>query len=174
MSNNEMPPSQKTFIWTRENLDFLRNNAGRLPTKILTEKLNTTPMVIRNRAYRMKLSLKVPSYSHSDVLLVRRLYESGNKYTLKEIAEETGLTAGVVQYILYVKLNKTLYSCKEYYCFETDSGEWLRVEKCLVDEARSQLKGAGDESDGFYEVFLTDGSSFCVRNIRRERLMTSI
>ncbi|HFZ1002447.1 TPA: hypothetical protein ACIJRN_000981 [Klebsiella aerogenes] len=169
-----MVSSQKTFIWTRENLDFLRNSAGRLPTKILAEKLNTTPMVIRNRAYRMKLSLKVPSYSHSDVLLVRRLYESGNKYTLQEIAEETGLTAGVVQYILYIKLNKILYSCKEYYCFETESREWLRVEKCLLDETRSQLKETGNESDGFYEVFLTDGSSFCVRSFRRERLLTSI
>lgn len=169
-----MISSQKTFIWTRDNLDFLRNNAGRLPTKILAEKLNTTPMVIRNRAYRMKLSLKVPSYSHSDVLLVRRLYESGNKYTLQEIAEETGLTAGVVQYILYVKLNKILYSCKEYYCFETDSREWLRVEKCLLDETRSQLKETGNESDGFFEIYLTDGSSFCVRSFRRERLYTSI
>lgn len=46
-----MVSSHKPFVWSRENLDFLKNNAGRLSTKILAEKLNTTPMVIRNRAY---------------------------------------------------------------------------------------------------------------------------
>ena len=80
------------FIWNDESLALLRENAGVLSTQHIAQMLCTNVTVVRNMAYRLKLSLRVSAYSQKRIQQVQALYESDEPLTMKEIAVRTGLT----------------------------------------------------------------------------------
>ncbi|MDL7364705.1 hypothetical protein QS609_24780 [Escherichia coli] len=86
---------------------------------------------------------------------------------LKEIAAKTGLTASTVQYIVYVKSKNKPYATTEYVSFETENAVHYRVQKEFVDTERSLLDNISDNTR-FRELYLTDGTFYCARNIKYE------
>ena len=92
------------FRWNKESLAVLRENAGVLTTEQIAGMLHTNITVVRNMAYRLKLSLRVSAYNQKRIEQVQTLYTSSEPLNLKEIAAKTGLTFSTVQYIVYVKL----------------------------------------------------------------------
>ncbi|CDL36099.1 hypothetical protein [Citrobacter freundii] len=51
------------FRWNKESLAVLRENAGVLTTEQIAGMLHTNITVVRNMAYRLKLSLRVSAYN---------------------------------------------------------------------------------------------------------------
>lgn len=159
------------FIWNDESLALLRENAGVLPTQHIAQMLRTNVTVVRNMAYRLKLSLRVSAYNQKRIQQVQALYESDEPLTMKEIAARTGLTIGTVQYIVYVKLKHKPYVAREFISFETQDAVHYRVQKEFVDTERSRLQQPMDNSR-FQELYLKDGTAYCVRNIRHEVIIS--
>lgn len=98
------------FRWNKESLAVLRENAGVLTTEQIAGMLHTNITVVRNMAYRLKLSLRVSAYNQKRIEQVQTLYTSSEPLNLKEIAAKTGLTFSTVQYIVYVKLKSKPYT----------------------------------------------------------------
>ncbi|MDE5206214.1 hypothetical protein PYX06_14590 [Citrobacter amalonaticus] len=117
------------FIWNDESLALLCENAGVLSTQHIAQMLCTNVTVVRNMAYRLKLSLRVSAYNQKRIQQVQALYESDEPLTLKEIAVRTGLTFSTVQYIVYVKLKHKPYATREFIAFETQDAVHYRVQK---------------------------------------------
>ena len=92
------------FRWNKESLAVLRENAGVFTAEQIAGMLHTNITVVRNMAYRLKLSLRVSAYNQKRIEQVQTLYTSSEPLNLKEIAAKTGLTFSTVQYIVYVKL----------------------------------------------------------------------
>ncbi|POT57796.1 hypothetical protein C3432_07590 [Citrobacter amalonaticus] len=159
------------FIWNEESLAFLRENAGVLTTGQIAQLLCTNITVVRNMAYRQKLSLRVSAYNQQRIQLVQGLYESDESLSLKEIARRTGLTYSTVQYIVYVKLKSKPYATREYVSFETENAVHYRVQKEFIDTERSLLHDISD-STRFHELYLKDGTFYCARNIRHEVIIS--
>ncbi|ENH3214827.1 Rrf2 family transcriptional regulator, partial [Salmonella enterica] len=82
------------FSWTEERMNYLRENAGKLSTREIADGLGTNITVIRNMAARLKLSLRIRSVTGEQVDEVYRLYESPENITVRNIATQTGLSAG--------------------------------------------------------------------------------
>ena len=59
------------FIWNDESLALLRENAGVLSTQHIAQMLCTNVTVVRNMAYRLKLSLRVSAYSQKRIQQVQ-------------------------------------------------------------------------------------------------------
>ena len=154
------------FIWNDESLAILRENAGILTTEQIAQLLHTNITAVRNMAYRLKLSLRVTAYNHRRIAQVQALYAS-ETLSLKEIAAKTGLTASTVQYIVYVKSKNKPYATTEYVSFETENAVHYRVQKEFVDTERSLLDNISDNTR-FRELYLTDGTFYCARNIKYE------
>lgn len=154
------------FIWNDESLAILRENAGILTTEQIAQLLHTNITAVRNMAYRLKLSLRVTAYNHRRIAQVQALYAS-ETLSLKEIAAKTGLTASTVQYIVYVKSKNKPYATTEYVSFETENAVHYRVQKEFFDTERSLLDNISDNTR-FRELYLTDGTFYCARNIKYE------
>ncbi|HBU6573717.1 TPA: hypothetical protein MC588_003191 [Citrobacter amalonaticus] len=159
------------FIWNDESLALLRENAGVLSTQHIAQMLCTNVTVVRNMAYRLKLSLRVSAYSQKRIQQVQALYESDEPLTMKEIAVRTGLTFSTVQYIVYVKLKHKPYATREFIAFETQDAVHYRVQKEFVDTERTRLQQPIDNSR-FQELYLKDGTAYCARNIRHEVIIS--
>lgn len=152
------------FIWNDESLAILRENAGILTTEQIAQLLHTNITAVRNMAYRLKLSLRVTAYNHRRIAQVQALYAS-ETLSLKEIAAKTGLTVSTVQYIVYVKSKNKPYATTEYVSFETENAVHYRVQKEFVGTERSLLDNISDNTR-FRELYLTDGTFYCARNIK--------
>ncbi|EPQ0974269.1 hypothetical protein NNU90_004521 [Citrobacter farmeri] len=159
------------FIWNDENLALLRENAGVLSTQNIAQLLCTNVTVVRNMAYRLKLSLRVSAYNQKRLQQVRALYESPEPLTMKEIAAQTGLTFSTVQYIVYVKLKHKPYATREFIVFETQDAVHYRVQKEFVDTERTLLHQVADKTR-YQELYLKDGTAYCARNIRHEVIIS--
>ncbi|EDX2836242.1 Rrf2 family transcriptional regulator [Salmonella enterica] len=156
------------FSWTEERMNYLRENAGKLSTREIADELGTNITVIRNMAARLKLSLRIRSVTGEQVDEVYRLYESPDNITVRNIATQTGLSAGAVSYLLYSGREKTTsrYDRVEYIDFETTKGRRVSVEKALVDVSRTPPETlAGKGGKGTYDIWLQDGTHFTARNL---------
>ncbi|EAA6844455.1 hypothetical protein GJ842_05510 [Salmonella enterica] len=156
------------FSWTEERMNYLRENAGKLSTREIADGLGTNITVIRNMAARLKLSLRIRSVTGEQVDEVYRLYESPENITVRNIATQTGLSAGAVSYILYSESEKRSprYDRVEYIDFETTKGRRVSVEKALVDVSRTPPETlAGKGGKGTYDIWLQDGTHFTARNL---------
>ncbi|EPJ5576228.1 hypothetical protein I5445_04690 [Citrobacter farmeri] len=159
------------FIWNDESLALLRENAGVLSTQNIAQLLCTNVTVVRNMAYRLKLSLRVSAYNQKRLQQVQALYESPEPLTMKEIAARTGLTFSTVQYIVYVKLKHKPYATREFIVFETQDAVHYRVQKEFVDTERTLLQQVADKTR-YQELYLKDGTAYCARNIRHEVIIS--
>ncbi|MCW7022127.1 hypothetical protein [Escherichia coli] len=72
-----------------------------------------------------------------------------------------------MQYIVYVKSKNKPYATTEYVSFETENAVHYRVQKEFVDTERSLLDNISDNTR-FRELYLTDGTFYCARNIKYE------
>ena len=143
----------------------------------LTQAVSASPGVIpvhdrpcqltQRLAYRLKLSLRVSAYNQKRIEQVQTLYTSSEPLNLKEIAAKTGLTFSTVQYIVYVKLKSKPYTKREYVSFETDDAVHYRIQREFIDTERSLLHNIPDNTC-FHQLYLTDGTLYCARNIRSE------
>ncbi|EAM8615781.1 hypothetical protein BHS62_24690 [Salmonella enterica] len=156
-----------SFIWNEERLTFLCENAGVLSTKQIADILHTNITVVRNMAYRMNLSLRVPGYNEKCFQQVIELYKSSENITLKDIAKITGLTIRTVQYIIYVKSKSRQYAKHEYISFFSNDSIHYFVKKNLIDDNRTCLDES-HEDDSFCKIYLKDGSLYYARDIRNE------
>ncbi|CAM7275789.1 HTH luxR-type domain-containing protein [Citrobacter freundii] len=155
------------FRWNKESLAVRRENAGVFTTEQIAGMLHTNITVVRNMAYRLKLSLRVSAYNQKRIEQVQTLYTSSEPLNLKEIAAKTGLTFSTVQYIVYVKLKSKPYTKREYVSFETDDAVHYRIQREFIDTERSLLHNIPDNTR-FHQLYLTDGTLYCARNIRSE------
>lgn len=155
------------FIWTDKKVSFLRKSAGILTTRQIADKLKTNITVVRNMAYRLDLHLRVPKYNEKHLERVLALYDSAENFSLKEIAQKTGLTLSTLHYILYVKSNLPLCSKTEYVVFDTDDAVQYRVPKEVLDLESSSLDGPNND-DSVRDIYLIDGTRYAARNIRQE------
>ncbi len=159
------------FRWNEESLTVLRENAGVLTTEQIAQMLCTNITVVRNMAYRLKIGLRVSAYNQKRIEQVQALYASSEPLNLKEIAAKTGLTFSTVQYIVYVKLKSKPYTTREYVSFETEDAVHYRIQKEFIDTERSLLHNIPDNTC-LHQLYLTDGTLYCVRNIRREVIIS--
>ncbi|EDT1338784.1 TPA: hypothetical protein ACTA1Y_000294 [Salmonella enterica subsp. enterica serovar Bovismorbificans] len=161
------------FSWTKDRIGYLRENAGKLSTREMAEELGTNVTVIRNMAARLKLSLRVRGFTHEHVEEIHKLYASPENITIRNIAIQTGLSPGIVSYILYSAREKTssCYERVEYIEFETTNGRKVRVEKTLVDTTRTPPEILlGDKE--VYDIWLQDGTRFKARNLHISEQIT--
>ncbi|EGT7585097.1 hypothetical protein OP853_003495 [Salmonella enterica] len=152
------------FSWTKERINYLRENAGKLRAQEMAEGLGTNVTVIRNMAARLKLSLRVRGFTQEDVEVIHKLYASPENITVRNIAKQTGLSQGTVSYILYSGRDKKplCYERVEYIEFETINGKKVRVEKALIDTIRTPPE---PRDQGAYDISLQDGTRFMARNL---------
>ncbi|EBV7091072.1 hypothetical protein XU01_002291 [Salmonella enterica subsp. enterica serovar Oranienburg] len=154
------------FSWNKDRINYLRENAGKLRTREIAEGLGTNVTVIRNMAARLKLSLRVRGFTHEHVEEVHRLYASPENITVRNIAIQTGLSPGIVSYILYSGRStaSSCYERVEYIEFEMTNGRKVRVEKALIDTARTPPETLYGDKDA-YDIWLQDGTRFVARNL---------
>ncbi|EBI6201059.1 hypothetical protein JS958_003076 [Salmonella enterica subsp. enterica serovar Infantis] len=154
------------FSWTKDQIDYLCENAGKLSAREIAEGLGTNVTVIRNMAARLKLSLRVRRFTDEHVVEVQKLYASPENITVRNIAIQTGLSPGIVSYILYSGREKTssCYERVEYIEFETTNGRKVRVEKALIDTTRTPPETLYSDK-GAYDICLKDGTRFMARNL---------
>ncbi|ECB3301586.1 hypothetical protein J9N36_002131 [Salmonella enterica] len=154
------------FSWTKDRINFLCENAGKLSTREIAEEMGTNVTVIRNMAARLKLSLRVRNFTDEHVEEVHKLYASPENITIRNIAIQTGLSPGVISYILYSgkKKHSSCYERVEYIEFETTSGKKIRVEKTLIDIARTPPESLFDDKE-VYDIWLKDGTRFMAKTL---------
>lgn len=156
------------FSWTEERIHYLHEHAGTLTSREIAEALGTNVTAVRNMAARLKLSLRVRGVTREQVDEVYRLYALPENITVRNIATQTGLSAGAVSYLLYSGREKTTsrYDRVEYIDFETTKGKRVSVEKALVDVSRTLPETlAGKGGEGTYDIWLQDGTHFTARNL---------
>ncbi|HGB5011884.1 TPA: hypothetical protein ACIVL5_004976, partial [Salmonella enterica subsp. diarizonae serovar 61:r:-] len=161
------------FSWTEERINYLRENAGKLSAREIAEGLGTNTTAVRNMAVRLKLSLRVKGYTREQVEEVRELYASRQGITVRDISGMTGLSYGVVSYILYTanRKNRTQYNRVKFIEFEAEEGLKLFVQAELVDTHRTCTKML--TGGGMRDIWLLDGSHFTARNVSFvERIMS--
>ncbi len=73
------------FRWNKESLAVLRENAGVLTTEQIAGMLHTNITVVRNMAYRLKLSLRVSAYNQNVLNRYKHSIRLLNHLNLKEI-----------------------------------------------------------------------------------------
>lgn len=95
------------FSWTEVRVSYLRENAGKLNTREIAEAPGTSITAILNMAARLKLSLRVRRTTREQAEEVYKLYTSQENITLRNIAIQTGLSPGIVSYVLYSASRKT-------------------------------------------------------------------
>ncbi|EDS7590153.1 hypothetical protein AAQ05_005655 [Salmonella enterica subsp. diarizonae] len=127
------------FAWMEEQINYLRENAGKLKAREIADALGTNITAVRNMAVRLKLSLRVPGYTHEQVEAVRGLYASQGDISIREISRLTGLAHDVVSYILYTSGRKMRpqYHRGRFIEFETEEGVRLFVQAEPVDAHRT-------------------------------------
>ncbi|EKS5987658.1 hypothetical protein ACV2I9_22445 [Salmonella enterica subsp. enterica serovar Sandiego] len=132
----------------------------------MAEGLGTNVTVIRNMAARLKLSLRVRGFTPEQAEAVHRLYASPENTTVRNIAIQTGLSPGIVSYILYSGRVKTssCYERVEYIEFETTDGRKARMEKALIDTTRTPPDTLCADK-GTYDIWLQDGTRFMTKNL---------
>ena len=156
------------FIWNDESLAILRENAGILTTEQIAQLLHTNITAVRNMAYRLKLSLRVTAYNHRRIAQVQALYASENVESQRDRGENRA--DGQYRAIYRVREIKKIspYATTEYVSFETEERRSLpRCKKEFVDTERSLLDNISDNTR-FRELYLTDGTFYCARNIKYE------
>lgn len=161
------------FSWTEDRINYLRENAGKLTSREIAETLGTNITAVRNMAVRLKLSLRVKGYTREQVEKVRELYASRQGITVRDICGMTGLSYGVVSYILYTANRKTRpqYNRVRFIEFETKEGVRLFVQEELVDARRTRTEAL--TGGGTHDIWLLDGLHFTVRNVSFvERIMS--
>lgn len=161
------------FSWTEDRINYLRENAGKLTSREIAEVLGTNITAVRNMAVRLKLSLRVKGYTREQVEKVRELYASRQGITVRDISGLTGLSYGVVSYILYTANRKTSpqYNRVRFIEFETEEGTRLFVQTELVDAHRTRTETL--TGGGTHDIWLLDGLHFTARNVSFiERIMS--
>ncbi|HAF5678485.1 TPA: hypothetical protein G8N93_003067 [Salmonella enterica] len=162
------------FSWTEERINYLRENAGKLKAREIADALGTNITAVRNMAVRLELSLRVPGYTHEQVEAVRELYASQGDISVREISRLTGLTHGVVSYILYASDRKTRpqYHRVRFIEFETEEGVRLFVQAELVDAHRTRTESLTG-GQGPHDIWLLDGTHYKGKNVSfAERIMS--
>ncbi|ELO0596707.1 TPA: hypothetical protein ACJGSF_002392 [Salmonella enterica subsp. enterica serovar Muenchen] len=161
------------FSWTEERINYLRENAGKLTSREIAEALGTNITAVRNMAVRLKLSLRVKGYTREQVETVCELYASRQGITVRDICGMTGLSYGVVSYIIYTANRKTRpqYNRVRFIEFETEDNTRFFVQTKLVDTQRTRTETlTGGET---HDIWLLDGSHFTARNVSFvERIMS--
>ena len=66
-----------------------------------------------------------------------------------------------------MKLKSKPYTKREYVYFETDDAVHYRIQREFIDTERSLLHNIPDNTC-FHQLYLTDGTLYCARNIRSE------
>ncbi len=162
------------FSWTKERINYLRENAGKLNTREIADALGTNITAVRNMAVRLKLSLRVRGYTVEQMGKVRELYATREDISIREISRLTGLAHGVVSYILYASDRKTRsqYHRVRFIEFETDKDVRLFVQADLVDVRRTRTeKLTGGQ--GLHDIWLLDGTHYKGKNVSfAERIMS--
>lgn len=162
------------FSWTEERINYLRENAGKLNTREIADALGANITAVRNMAVRLKLSLRVRGYTVEQMEKVRELYATREDISIREISRLTGLTHGVVSYILYTSDRKTRpqYHRVRFIEFETEEGVRLFVQAELVDARRTRTEAlAGGQ--GSHDIWLLDGTYYKGTNVSfAERIMS--
>lgn len=90
---------EKRRKWTKYEIQFVCENAGKMTVKEMGEKLNRTRQTIQSQANRWGLSVLVQPADAHDAYLCRELYKEG--LTIPVIAEKMELSRRVVSNIVY-------------------------------------------------------------------------
>lgn len=90
---------QRRRQWTRDELLFVRKNAGKMSCTEIANHLGRTPSSIRSKASRWSASLVVSSVDDHDAWLCCELYREG--LTIPVIAKKMELAQKVVANIVY-------------------------------------------------------------------------
>ncbi|MCF6970383.1 hypothetical protein ACNAUL_12965 [Raoultella ornithinolytica] len=90
---------EKRRMWTKKEIQFVRDNAGKIPVQQIADHLNRTRSAILSQVTRWGLSIKVESTSEHDRWLCRELYKEG--LTIPVIAEKMELSRRVVSNIVF-------------------------------------------------------------------------
>lgn len=93
------------FSWTEERIHYLHEHAGTLTSREIAEALGTNVTAVRNMAARLKLSLRVRGVTREQVDEVYRLYALPENITVRNIATQTGLSAGLSA-IFFIRAGK--------------------------------------------------------------------
>ena len=162
------------FIWTEERMNFLRENAGKLRSEEIALALGTTTTVVRNRAARAKLSLRVRGYTPEQMEQVRALYASGKKHSIRNISMLTGVNYSAVVYIIYAGKRGTLLPHirrERLIEFWTEDKHRHSVQEELVDMRRTHYEKLKKGSST--DIWLLDGSHFSAKDIIWVELIVS-
>jgi len=70
---------KKTNTWTKEEMTFIKRQAGRMTSKQLAESLGKSPQCVRNKASRMGVSLQINPWTEQEVEVLFLLREKRSK-----------------------------------------------------------------------------------------------
>ena len=90
---------EKRRMWTKQEIQFVRENAGKLTSQQIADRLNRTRQAIQSQANRWGLSVLVKPSDDHDIYLCRELYKED--LTIPVIAEKMELSRRVVSNIVY-------------------------------------------------------------------------
>ena len=90
---------EKRRMWTQQEIQFVRENAGKLTSQQIADRLNRTRQAIQSQANRWGLSVLVKPSDDHDIYLCRELYKEG--LSISVIAEKMELSRRVVSNIVY-------------------------------------------------------------------------
>ena len=90
---------EKRRMWTKQEIQFVRENAGKLTSQQIADRLNRTRQAIQSQANRWGLSVLVKPSDDHDIYLCRELYKEG--LSISVIAEKMELSRRVVSNIVY-------------------------------------------------------------------------
>ena len=90
---------EKRRMWTKQEIQFVRENAGKLTSQQIAARLNRTRQAIQSQANRWGLSVLVQPADAHDAYLCRELYKEC--LTIPVIAEKMELSRRVVSNIVF-------------------------------------------------------------------------
>ena len=92
--------TKREDLWTREQVNYLINNAGRSTSYKIAKDLNKTNYAVKEKARRLNVSLQINPWNYKDVDLLEKLVKEGKTWI--EIGEA---------------LNRTPNSCRRKYSY---------------------------------------------------------
>ncbi|WP_447314067.1 hypothetical protein ACNHIR_03645 [Klebsiella michiganensis] len=90
-------------MWTRKEIQFVRENAGKMTAQEMGKRINRTRSAICAQANRWGISVQVQTASDHEAWLCRELYKEG--LTIPVIAEKMELSNRAVSNIVFSGTN---------------------------------------------------------------------
>ena len=72
--------TKRDDLWTKEQVNYLINNAGKNTSYKIAKDLNKTNFAVKEKARRLNVSLQINPWSYKDVDLLEKLVQEGKTW----------------------------------------------------------------------------------------------